>query len=62
MQQHGSKYFVRRPLLPPPPPPPPPPDPRVGSIGHNSAFLQNMVIKCSNMVANILPADPYPTP
>ena len=58
MQEHGSKYFVRRPLLPPPPNPT---DPRVGSIGQNSAFFQNMVIKCSNMVANILPADPYPT-
>ena len=27
-------------LLPQPPPPPPPPDPRVGSIGQNSAFFR----------------------
>ena len=56
MQQHGSKYFARAPL----------PDPGDGVIGQNSTF-QNMVMlhmklkeimKCSNMVANILPADP----
>ena len=39
MQQHGSKYFVRRPLLLPPPHPPPPGG-RVGSLGQYSAFFR----------------------
>ena len=84
MQQHNSKYFVRRPLTPSPPPP------TLGSkfnffrlwslnaatwqqmfcpqthstttLGSNVKIqlFQNKVIKCSNMVANILPVDPYP--
>ena len=56
MQQHGSKYFARRPL----------PDPAVGSIGQKSTFSEQGHVayqikenhECSNMVANILPADP----
>ena len=60
MQQHGSKYF--------PSPPPPPSDLLVGSIGLNSTFSKHSHVayqikgihKCSNMVANILPADPHP--
>ena len=58
MQQPGSKYFARR----------PPPILGMGPIGQNS-FFQNRAIlhiklngitKCSNMVANILSADPPP--
>ena len=60
MQQHGSKRFVRRPL----------PLFRKGPQV-KIQFFQNMVMlhikfigitKCSNMVANILPADPSPPP
>ena len=47
----------------------PPPWGWTGSIGQNSTFFQKMVMlhiklygimKCSNMVANILSADPHP--
>ena len=57
MQQHGSKYFVCR----------PPPDPGDGVNKIKIQLFQNMVMlhiilngltKCSNMIANILPADP----
>ena len=64
MQQHGSKYFARRPL------PPPPSDPGVGSKGQNSTFSQHGHVayqikgnhECVKMVAIILPAGPHPTP
>ena len=58
MQRHGSKYFAR---IPPPPPPPTPPGPQV-----ETQLFQNMVMlhieltgitKCSNIGANVLPAD-----
>ena len=61
MQQLGSKYFARR-----------PPTPNLtlgmGSVGKNSFFSEHGHIayqikenhKCRIMVANILPADPYP--
>ena len=60
MQQPGSKYFARR----------PPPILGMGSIGQNSFFQNrgilhiklNGITKCSNMVANILSADPSPPP
>ena len=64
MQQLGSKYFARR------PPPPYTPTLWMGSIGQNS-LVQNMVMfpyqikenqECTNMVANILLADPLPPP
>ena len=57
MQHHGSKYFARR----------PPPLTLGWSQKVKIHFFQNMVMlhiklkgitKCSNMVANILPADP----
>ena len=59
MQQHGSKYFPSN---------PPPSDLWVGSIGLNSTFSKHSHVayqikgihQCSNMVANILPADPHP--
>ena len=55
MQQHGSKYFACK-----------PPTPTLGmqSIGQlyqNMVMLHiklNGIMKCSNMVANILSADP----
>ena len=61
MQQHGSKQFVHRPTLP---------TLGVGSKGHSSTFSEyghvSYQIKgnvaCSNMVANILPANPHPFP
>ena len=57
MQQHGSKYFARR---------PPPPTLGVGLKGHISTILEHGHVayqvkgnhKCSKMVANILPAEP----
>ena len=59
MQQHGSKYFARR----------PPSDQGVASKGQNSTFLEHGHVvyqikchECSNMVASILPADPPPNP
>ena len=60
MQQHGNKYFARRPL----------PDPPVESKGQNSTFSEHGVCayqvkenhECSNMVAIILPADPHSPP
>ena len=60
MQQHGSKHFSCR------PPYPSPLHPGEGSIGQNSTFLEHGhvayiklkgITKCSNMVANVLPAD-----
>ena len=65
MQQHGSKYFARR--------PPTHPTPWPCGWGNRSKFFffQNIVMldikrkgvaKCSNMVANILPAEPAPPP
>ena len=63
MQQHGSKYFVLRPS-----PPPLSPTLGMGSVGQNSTFSEHVHVayqikknhKCSNLVANILPADPLP--
>ena len=61
MQQRGSKYFARR-----PPPPPTPPTLWMGSVGKKSVFFSvhghvtyqiKENHKCSNMVANILPAN-----
>ena len=63
MQQQGSKYLPgdAYPLAP---------TLGMGSEGQNSIFFQNMVMlhikikenhECSNVVANILPADPPPT-
>ena len=61
MQQHGSKcYACRR----------PPPTLGMGSIGQNSTFLEHGHVayqikgnhECTNMVANILPAEAPPTP
>ena len=54
---------------PPPPPPLHPPTLGMGSVGQNSALLEHSHVayqitgnhECSNMVANILPADPSPT-
>ena len=60
MQQRGSKYFARRPPLPTTP------TPSMGSVGKKSVFFSvhghvtyqiKENHKCSNMVANILPAD-----
>ena len=56
MQQHGSKYFASR-----------TPTITLGSQGKNSTFSeQGHVVyqikgnrECSNMVANILPPDPF---
>ena len=56
MQQHGSKYFACRP--PPPPPPTHTPTPEHGHVAYQIKGNQ----ECSNMVANILPADPPPLP
>ena len=65
MQQHGRKYFGRR---------PPTTDPGDGinrSVGQNLTFSEHGHIsikenqECSNMVANILaatPPPPYPDP
>ena len=58
MQQHGSKYFALR----------PPPNPRNRVYRSNSIFQSTVMLhiklkvitKCSNIVANILPADPPP--
>ena len=56
MQQHGSKYFARRPIS----------DPRDGVNRAKLNFFQNMamlhiklkgIAKYCSMVANILPAD-----
>ena len=60
MQQRGSKYFSRR---------SPPPTVGIGSVGQNSTVSEHghgasqfqETHKCSNMVANILPADPPPS-
>ena len=61
MQQLGSKYFACR-----------PPTPNLtlgmGSVGQNSTFSEHVHVayqikknhKCSNLVANNLPADPLP--
>ena len=60
MHQHGPKYFDCS---------PPPMTLGMGSIGQSSSFFRTWVIvtyqikgitKCSNTVANILPADPLP--
>ena len=61
MQQHGSKYFA---------PQTPPPHLGMGSVGQNSTFTEHNHVAyqikenhdCSNIVANILPADPLPPP
>ena len=61
MQQHNSKHFARR---------RPPPPPLKGSTGQNSTFSEHgrdaYQIKwsheCSNMLVNVLPADPLPPP
>ena len=58
MQQRGSKYFARR-------PPPTPLALWMGSVGKKSVFSVHGHVtyqikenhECSNMVANILPAD-----
>ena len=63
MQQHGRTYFVYR------PPSTPLPDPGVGSKGQKFIFSEHDPVAyqikgnhdCRNMVADILPADPYPT-
>ena len=60
MQQHGSKYFARRPLLHPPPP-----TLEMGSVGQNRTFSERDHVayqikdnyERSNVVANILPVD-----
>ena len=61
MQQHGGKYFAHR--------PPPSPYPRGWIQKVEIQLFQNMVMlhiklkgimKCSNKVANIFPADPLP--
>ena len=64
MQQHGSKYFFSR--------RPPHTPTTLGGLGQNLKFnfLEHGHVayritgnhKCSNMVANILPADPHPDP
>ena len=64
MKHHGSKYFARR-----PPTPTTTPILGMGSIGQNSTLSEHGhvvyqikgIMKCSNMVANILPADPSPS-
>ena len=61
MQQHSSKYFSCRPH-------PFPLTFGMGSIGQNLTFSEhghvayqiNGITKCSNTVANIMPADPLP--
>ena len=61
MQQHGSKYCASR---------PPPPTFGVESKGQTSTFSEHGHIayqikwnhECSNVVANILLADPAPDP
>ena len=61
MQQRGSKYFARR----PPPTPTYTPTLSMGSVRKKSVFSVHGHVtyqikenhKCSNMVANILPAD-----
>ena len=74
MQQHGSKYFIRRPkptVIPPTNPQPTLQSPTLG-WGQMSKFNFFSTWSCcmsnkmelnelSNMVANILPADPTPT-
>ena len=58
MQKHGSKYFARRST------------PTLGSKGQNSTFSEHGRVayqikgnhECSNIVANILPADTNPPP
>ena len=58
MQQHGHTYFACR--------PPPPLTMGLGSKGQNSTFSEHGHVayqikgnnECSNMVSNILPADP----
>ena len=58
MQQHGSKYFTRRPHS------------RPWGWGQNLKFSEHAHAayqmkwnhECSNMVANILPTDPPPRP
>ena len=73
MQKLDSKHFARRPL-----PLTPPPTMRMGSVGQNQTFSENGHVayqykreswmrehgikRCSSMVANILPAIPYPPP
>ena len=60
MQQHGSKYFARRPLL----------TRLLRSKGQNSTFPEHGHVayqikekhECSNRVADILPADPSRPP
>ena len=62
MQQHGWNILPKDPN--------PAPDPGLGSNGQNSTFTEHGHVayqikendKCSNMVANILPADPILTP
>ena len=61
MQQHGSKYFAFR---------PPPQTLGIELVGQNSTFSQHSHVayqikekhEWSYMVANILPADPFPDP
>ena len=61
MQQHGSKKMPTDPY----PPPLPPPTLGMGSVGQNSTSSEHGHVtyqikenhECSNMVANILPAD-----
>ena len=65
MQQHGSKYFARRPLNIPITT-----SLTLGSKGQSSTFSElgqvsyqsQEIPKCSNMLANILLADPPPHP
>ena len=62
MLQHGSKYFARRHHSEAPPT-----TLGIGSVGQNSTFSEHGHVayqikenqECSNMVANILPSDPY---
>ena len=64
MKQHGSKYFAPYPYSPPSP------ILGKGSVGQNSTFSEHGNVayeikenhKCSNKVANILPADLPPPP
>ena len=64
MQQHGSKYFAHG-----LPPPPPPPSPYSGLKCQNSTFSEHGHVayqvkgnlESSNMVANVLPANTYPS-
>ena len=62
MQQHGCKYFARRPLSPPHPTPPPPPQPQ---LFQNIVMLHIKLKRIMNaatwyQILNILPADPTP--